>query len=643
MAYMTTAQALVRFLDNQYVSFDGRENKFVEGIFTIFGHGIVCGLGEALDSAQSGGSSSLKVYQGKNEQGMAHAAMAFAKQNNRRKIIACSSSIGPGAANMITAAATATVNHVPLLLFPADAFSTRQPDPVLQQFEQVNSLATTTNDAYRAVCRYWDRIARPQQLMSAMINAMRVLTDTAETGAVCISLPQDVEGECYDFPEEFFRKRVHRIVRCVPAEEELAEAAERLLAVKKPLVICGGGVRYSEAGEALEQFCQEFSIPFAETQSGKTACLSSHPCNLGGLGVTGNSAGNEIAREADLILGIGTRFSDFTTASKSLFGEGAEIVAVNTSRFDAYKLGAVKVVADAKLAILGLGARLRQAGYCSGYGDEIKAAKEGWEKEMAFLSSYSYGEDFKPLIGAGDPRTIPEFHRMTGSTLTQTAVVARVRELIPADAICVGAAGSLPGDLQRMWTSDSRYSYNMEYGYSCMGYEIAGALGSKLAEPGREVYAMCGDGSYLMLHSELVTSIQEHRKINVLLFDNSGFGCINNLEMSNGIGNLATEFRYRDQEGKLLGDLIPIDFAACAAGYGVKTYRVKNMEELDAALKDSLRQEVSTLIDIKVLPKTMTDGYGAWWHVGVAGTSENEKVRSAYENKQKNLEKARKY
>ncbi len=643
MAYMTTAQALVRFLDNQYVSFDGRENKFVEGIFTIFGHGIVCGLGEALDSAQSGGLSGLKVYQGKNEQGMAHAAMAFAKQNNRRKIIACSSSIGPGAANMITAAATATVNHVPLLLFPADAFSTRQPDPVLQQFEQVSSLTITTNDAYRAVCRYWDRIARPEQLMSAMINAMRVLTDTAETGAVCISLPQDVEGECYDFPEEFFRKRVHRIVRCVPAEEELAEAAERLLAAKKPLVICGGGVRYSEAGEALEQFCQEFAIPFAETQSGKTACLSSHPCNLGGLGVTGNSAGNDIAREADLIVGIGTRFSDFTTASKSLFGEQAEIVAVNTSRFDAYKLGAVKVVADAKLAILELGKRLRQAGYRSGYSEEIKAAKEGWEKEMEFLSSYSYDEDFKPLIGAGDPRTIPEFHKMTKSILTQTAVVARVRELIPADAICVGAAGSLPGDLQRMWTSDIRYSYNMEYGYSCMGYEIAGALGSKLAEPAREVYAMCGDGSYLMLHSELVTSIQEHRKINVLLFDNSGFGCINNLEMSNGIGNLATEFRYRDQEGKLLGDLIPIDFAACAAGYGVKTYRVKNMEELDAALKDSLGQEVSTLIDIKVLPKTMTDGYGAWWHVGVAGVSENEKVRGAHENKQKNLEKARKY
>ena len=611
----------------------------LEGIFTIFGHGIVCGLGEALDSCPGG----LKVYQGKNEQGMAHAAASFAKQNNRRKIIACASSIGPGAANMITAAATATVNHVPLLLFPADAFSTRQPDPVLQQFEQVNSLATTTNDAYRAVCRYWDRIARPEQLMSAMINAMRVLTDTAETGAVCISLPQDVEGECYDFPEEFFRKRVHRIVRIVPAQEELEEAAELLLKAKKPLVICGGGVRYSEAGEALEQFCQEFEIPFAETQSGKTACLSSHPCNLGGVGVTGNSAGNCIAKEADVILGIGTRFSDFTTGSKSLFREDAQIVTVNTSRFDAYKLGAVKVVADAGLAIGKLGQILRREGYRSGYEGEIKEAREGWKKEMAFLASYSYGQDFKPLIAAGDPRTIPEFHELTGSGLTQTAVVARVRERIPEDAICVGAAGSLPGALQRMWTSDTRYSYNMEYGYSCMGYEIAGAFGSKLAEPDREVYAMCGDGSYLMLHSELVTSIQEHRKINVLLFDNSGFGCINNLEMSNGIGNLATEFRFRNEEGKLLGDLMPIDFAACAAGYGVKTYRVRNMEELDAALEDSLKQAGSTLIDIKVLPKTMTDGYGAWWHVGVAGTSENEKVCQASENKKKNLEKARKY
>ncbi len=639
MAYMTTAQALVKFLDNQYVSFDGKETKFVDGIFTIFGHGIVCGLGEALDSDRGG----LTVYQGKNEQGMAHAATAFAKQNNRRKIIACSSSIGPGAANMVTAAATATVNHVPLLLFPADAFSTRQPDPVLQQFEQVQSLSITTNDAYKAVCRYWDRISRPEQLMSAMINAMRVLTDTSETGAVCISVPQDVEGESYDFPEEFLQKRVHRITRLAPAPEEVADIAAILLQAKKPLVICGGGVRYSEAGETLEQFCRDFNIPFAETQSGKTACLSSNAYNLGGVGVTGNSSGNVIAKEADVILGVGTRFSDFTTGSKSLFRTDAKVLTINTSRFDAYKLGAVKLVADAKLGLEALSAVLKENNYRSAYTDEIETARSDWAKEMQFLADYTYDENFKPLIAAGDKRTIPEFVEKIGGRLTQTSAVAKVRELIPADAICVGAAGSLPGDLQRMWTSDSRYSYNMEYGYSCMGYEIAGAFGSKLADPEKEVYAMCGDGSYLMLHSELITSVQEHKKINVLLFDNSGFGCINNLEMSNGIGNLATEFRFRDENGDLLGDLVPIDFAKAASGYGVKTYTAKTMEELEFALLDSQKQTVSTLIDIKVLPKSMTDGYGVWWHVGVASTSQNEAVQTAYENKKANLEKARKY
>ena len=639
MAYMTTAQALVKFLDNQYVSFDGKETKFVDGIFTIFGHGIVCGLGEALDSDRGG----LTVYQGKNEQGMAHAATAFAKQNNRRKIIACSSSIGPGAANMVTAAATATVNHVPLLLFPADAFSTRQPDPVLQQFEQVQSLSITTNDAYKAVCRYWDRISRPEQLMSAMINAMRVLTDTSETGAVCISVPQDVEGESYDFPEEFLQKRVHRITRLAPAPEEVADIAAILLQAKKPLVICGGGVRYSEAGETLEQFCRDFNIPFAETQSGKTACLSSNAYNLGGVGVTGNSSGNVIAKEADVILGVGTRFSDSTTGSKSLFRTDAKVLTINTSRFDAYKLGAVKLVADAKLGLEALSAVLKENNYRSAYTDEFETARSDWAKEMQFLADYTYDENFKPLIAAGDKRTIPEFVEKIGGRLTQTSAVAKVRELIPADAICVGAAGSLPGDLQRMWTSDSRYSYNMEYGYSCMGYEIAGAFGSKLADPEKEVYAMCGDGSYLMLHSELITSVQEHKKINVLLFDNSGFGCINNLEMSNGIGNLATEFRFRDENGDLLGDLVPIDFAKAASGYGVKTYTAKTMEELEFALLDSQKQTVSTLIDIKVLPKSMTDGYGAWWHVGVASTSQNEAVQTAYENKKANLEKARKY
>ncbi len=640
MAIMTTAQALVKFLNNQYVSFDGKETRFVDGIFTVFGHGIVCGLGQALDEDPG----ELRVYQGKNEQGMAHVAASFAKQHNRRKIIACSSSIGPGAANMITAAATATVNNVPLLLFPADTFSCRQPDPVLQQFEQSHSLAITTNDAYKPVCRYWDRVARPEQLMSAMINAMRVLTDTANTGAVCISLCQDVEGESYDFPEAFFNKRVHKITRINPADDELQDIAEIILSAKKPLLIAGGGVRYSEAGKTVEDFCEKFNIALAETQNGKSAVLSSHSHNLGGVGVTGNLAANRIAKDADVVIGVGTRFSDFTTASKSLYqNPDVRFVTINTDRFDAYKLDAVKCVGDAKLTVEKLDRILSDKNYKTEYTTEIADAKADWAKEMEILSSYSYDENFAPLIKARYEKTIPEFVDMYKSAVTQTAALAYIRNNIADDAIAVAAAGSLPGCMQRMWTSDVRDTYNMEYGYSCMGYEIAGALGSKMAEPEREVYAFCGDGSYLMLHSELVTSIQEGKKINVLLFDNAGFGCINNLQMSNGIGNLATEFRKRDNDGQLLGELMPIDFAMSAAGYGVKTYSVRTMDELAQALEDSKKQTVSTLIDIKVLPKSMTDGYDAWWHVGIASSSGKDSVRNAYKNKAENLKKARRY
>lgn len=640
MAIMTTAQALVKFLNNQYVSFDGNETRFVDGIFTVFGHGIVCGLGQALDEDPG----ELKVYQGKNEQGMAHVAASFAKQHNRRKIIACSSSIGPGAANMITAAATATVNNVPLLLFPADTFSCRQPDPVLQQFEQSHSLAITTNDAYKPVCRYWDRVARPEHLMSAMINAMRVLTDTANTGAVCISLCQDVEGESYDFPESFFAKRVHKITRINPADDELQDIADIILSAKKPILIAGGGVRYSEAGKTVEDFCKKFNIALAETQNGKSAVLSSHSHNLGGVGVTGNLAANRIAKDADVVIGVGTRFSDFTTASKSLYqNPNVKFVTINTDRFDAYKLDAVKCVGDAKLTVEKLDKLLSEKCYKTAYTTEISDAKADWAKEMEILSAYSYDENFEPLIKARYEKTIPEFVDMYKGAVTQTAALAYIRNNIADDAIAVAAAGSLPGCMQRMWTSDVRDTYNMEYGYSCMGYEIAGALGSKMAEPEREVYAFCGDGSYLMLHSELVTSIQEGKKINVLLFDNAGFGCINNLQMSNGIGNLATEFRKRDENGQLLGDLMPIDFAMSAAGYGVKTYSVRTMEELAEALEDSKKQTVSTLIDIKVLPKSMTDGYDAWWHVGIASTSGKDSVRNAYKNKSENLKKARRY
>ena len=636
---MTTAQAIVKFLDNQYISFDRVETKFVEGIFTIFGHGNVVGLGQALDE----NPGQLKVHQSRNEQGMALAAMGFAKQNNRKKIYAATSSVGPGAANMVTAAACATANNIPLLLLPGDVFSTRQPDPVLQQIEQPHNLSISTNDAFKPVCKYWDRVSRPEQLMSAMINAMRVLTDMGNTGAVCIALPQDVQGEVYDFPESFFKKRVHKMVRQLPGIEELEEAKDLIKSKSKPLIICGGGVKYSEAGKALLDFANKYNIPIAETQAGKSAIKSSEELNLGGVGVTGNLAANIIAKDCDLVIGVGTRFTDFTTGSKSLFkNEDVDFLTINTSRFDAFKLDAVSLVGDAKVTLEYLTDNLEY--YKSEYTDEIKSAKEEWKAELDRLFNIEYKEGFEPEVAARVETTIDDFIRVHGSVLTQTRALGVINEALKENSIIVGASGSLPGDLQRIWQTDEKDSYHMEYGYSCMGYEIAATLGAKLARPEKEVYAMVGDGSYLMLHSELITSIQEKQKINLLLFDNCGFGCINNLQMGNGIGSLCTEFRYRNEEtNKLDGDFVKIDFAKVASGYGVKTYTVKTIEELKAALEDAKKQNVSTLIDIKVLPKTMTDGYDAWWHVGVAGVSEKESVNKAFEEKEANLKEARKY
>lgn len=638
MSIMTVGQAIVKFLDNQYVELDGVETKFVDGVFTIFGHGIVVGLGQALDEAPG----NLRVYQGRNEQGMAHAATGFARQHNRRKIIACASSIGPGAANMVTAAACATVNRIPLLLFPGDTFAVRQPDPVLQQLEQEYSPSVTTNDALRPVCKFWDRITRPEQLMATLTQAFRVLTDPAETGAVCVALSQDAEGESYDFPDYFFEKRIHRIRRPAPCRGDLNDLVEAIAASKRPMIICGGGVRYSEAGAALEKFCEAFQIPFAETQAGKSACSASHPMNLGGVGVTGNLAANSIARSADLIVAIGTRLSDFTTGSKELYGS-TKLVSLNISPFDANKMDAAMVIGDAKATLELAHAELAAMGYVSDYCGQIEAAKKAWNEEYARLAAYRYGENFEPIIKARHEPTIAEQVKLNGGEITQVSAIALIRDTIDADAIVVGASGSLPGDLQRMWTTDCKNSYQMEYGFSTMGYEVCAALGAKLACPSQEVYAMCGDGAFLMLHSELVTSLQEGKKINVLLFDNCGFGCINNLQMGNGIGNLATEFRYRDERGGLGGGLIPVNYAMVAAGYGCKTYTATDLKELKAALEDAKRQTVSTLIDIKVLPKTMTDGYGSWWNVGLASTARSEKQKAAYDQLLANRAKARKY
>ena len=640
---LTMAQALVKFLDNQYLSVDGVETKFVAGVFTIFGHGNVLGLGQALE--QDAGD--LVVHQGRNEQGMAHAATGFAKQKLRRQIYACSSSVGPGAANMLTAAATATANRIPLLLLPGDVYASRQPDPVLQQIEQFHDLSISTNDAFRAVSKYWDRINRPEQLMSAAINAMRVLTDPAETGAVTLALPQDVQGEAYDYPDYFFAKRVHRLDRRPPVAAAIEEAVQLLKRKRKPLLICGGGVKYSGAAEALQRFAERFEIPFAETQAGKSAIVSSHELNVGGIGETGCLAANLLAREADLIIGVGTRYTDFTTSSKWLYQHPeVEFLNLNVAAFDAGKLDGLAVVADAREALQALTEALGAAGYRADWGAQVGEAREQYRQEIDRVYAARYdAADFVPEIDDDLPRAVLEdFVRLTGSSLTQSQVLGRLNARLDTDAIIVAAAGSLPGDLQRAWRSKGVNTCHLEYGYSCMGYEINAALGVKLAEPEREVYALVGDGSYQMLHSELATSIQERRKINVVLLDNMTFGCINNRQMGHGMGSFGTEFRCRNPEtGRLDGDFVPVDFAMSAAAYGCKTYRVKTLEELDAALADARQQQVSTLIDIKVLPKTMIHKYLSWWRVGGAEVSTSEKIAAVSQMLKEKTAQARQY
>ena len=639
---LTAGEAIVKYLDNQYVAIeqDGKlvESKFVELFYAIFGHGCVLGVGEALSQAEH----SIKVMQGRNEQGMAQAATAYAKMNNRLKIIPCMSSIGPGAANMVTAAATATVNNIPLLLFMGDTFASRQPDPVLQQVEQLHDGTCTTNDAFRAVTRYFDRITRPEMVMTALTNAMRVLTDPAHTGAAAIALCQDVQGESFDYPVEFFRKRVHFIPRQIPCDYEVKAVAEEIKKSKKPLVIVGGGVRYSFAGDQVKAFCEKHNIPFSETQAGKSAIESSHYLNVGGIGVTGNSSANVLAGDADLIIGIGTKFSDFTTSSKWLYAD-TQVVTINASAFHGGKLDSIKMLADAKEGITALEKYL--GGYKSAYTTEIADAKADWDKEMARLAATHYGEGYTPEIPNHMPDAVESFIKATGGVITQTAALSLIRKLIPADAVAVGAAGSLPGCMQRMWTTDKLYSYNMEYGYSCMGYEIAGAFGSKLACPDQEVYAFTGDGSYNMLHSEMLTALQEGKKINVILFDNMQGGCINNLEIGHGQGSYGTEFRFRNEKtGQLDGAYVPVDFAMNARSYGCVAYTVHTEEEFKAAMEDAKKQKVSTLIDCKVMPKTMVHGYGDWWRVGIAQVSKSKKIHDCYENLMKpHYDAARKY
>ncbi|MCY9375910.1 3D-(3,5/4)-trihydroxycyclohexane-1,2-dione acylhydrolase (decyclizing) [Bacillus sp. T17B1] len=631
---LTTAQALIKFLNQQYIHVDGKEEPFVEGIFTIFGHGNVLGIGQALE--QDAGH--LKVYQGKNEQGMAHAAMAYSKQMLRRKIYAVSTSVGPGAANLVASAGTALANNIPVLLIPADTFATRQPDPVLQQMEQEYSAAITTNDALKPVSRYWDRITRPEQLMSSLLRAFEVMTDPAKAGPATICISQDVEGEAYDFDESFFVKRVHYIDRMQPSERELQGAAELIKASKNPVILVGGGAKYSGARDELVAISEAYHIPLVETQAGKSTVEADFANNLGGMGITGTLAANKAARQADLIIGIGTRYTDFATSSKTAFDfDKAKFLNINVSRMQAYKLDAFQVVADAKVTLGELHGLLE--GYKSDFGSTIKELKDEWLAERERLSKVTFKrEAFDPEIKHHfSQEVLNEYADALHTELPQTTALLAINETIPEDSVIICSAGSLPGDLQRLWHSNVPNTYHLEYGYSCMGYEVSGTLGLKLAHPDREVYSIVGDGSFLMLHSELITAIQYNKKINVLLFDNSGFGCINNLQMDHGSGSYYCEFRTEDNQ------ILNVDYAKVAEGYGAKTYRANTVEELKAALEDAKKQDVSTLIEMKVLPKTMTDGYDSWWHVGVAEVSEQESIQKAYEAKEKMLESAKQY
>lgn len=631
---MTTAQALVKFLNQQYISVDGKEFPFVEGVFNIFGHGNVLGIGHALE--QDPGH--LKVIQGKNEQGMAHAAIAFSKQQLRQKIYAVTASAGPGSANMVTAAATAHANNIPLLILPADTFATRQPDPVLQQLEHETSIATTTNDAFKAVSRYWDRVQRPEQLMSALIRAFEVMTNPATAGPATICISQDTEGEAYDFEASFFEKRVHYLDRRVPTDREIEGALARIKESKKPVIIVGGGAKYSQAGDMLRQLSETHEIPLVETHAGKSTVAHSFENNLGGTGILGTSAANKAIDNADLIIGVGTRYTDFTTSSKTAFDyDRTKFLNINVGRMHAYKFDAFQVVGDAKVSLEMMAKEL--GNYRASFGSQLSEWKKEWEQERERLHNVTFNRTaFKPEIdGHFSQEVMNEYADSLKTEYTQTDAFITMNDTVEEGSIVVASAGSLPGDMQRLWETDTENTYHLEYGYSCMGYEVAGALGAKLAEPEREVYAVLGDGSFLMLHTELVTALQYKQKINVMLFDNSGYGCINNLQMSNGGGSYNCEFRDADH------NIMAIDYAKVAEGYGAKTYRVTTRDELIAAIEDAKKQTVSTLIDIKVLPKTMTDGYGGWWNVGVSEVSETEAVVQVAQERTEKLQDAWKY
>ena len=609
---LTVGQAIVRFMAEQYVERDGVQQRFIAGVWGIFGHGNVAGLGQALE--ELGDECEMPYYRPQNEQAQVHLAAAFAKHSNRLRAFACTSSIGPGATNMITGAAGATVNRLPVLLFPSDYFANRLPDPVLQQIEHPLEHDVSASDAFRPVSRYFDRISRPEQLLSSLPEAFRVLTDPAETGAVTISLPEDVQSEVYDWPDGFFVRRVWRVRRPLPEPEVVAQVAALIAKAQRPLIVAGGGAIYSDASAALDALATTFGIPVCESQAGKGVLPWNHPSNVGPVGAAGGLAANRLAKDADLVISIGTRLGDFVTASKTAFRDpDATFVGINVNAFDAVKLRAIPLVADAREALTALGAALAGAGHAgtsAAYRERIAALKAEWDGRVTFHRRPS-----------GDP-----------GDLAQPEVIGIVNDAVGGHATMICAAGSLPGDLLKLWRPEDPRAYHVEYGYSCMGYEIPAGLGVKLAEPGREVVVMIGDGTYLMLNSEIVTAVAEGLRITVVIFDNHGYQCIRDLQMGVGVPAFGNELRFRESAGnRLTGGYVPVDFQKHAEAMGALSIFARTEAEIRDALARARVADRITVITVPVSPDKRAPGYEGWWDVPPAATSAQDGVRDARE------------
>jgi 3D-(3,5/4)-trihydroxycyclohexane-1,2-dione acylhydrolase (decyclizing) len=601
---LTMAQALIRFLSRQYVERDGARSRFITGVWGIFGHGNVAGIGQALDQY----SADMPFYLSRNEQAQVHAAAAYSRQRNRLQTMACTTSVGPGATNMVTGAAGATINRLPVLLLPGDIFASRRVAPVLQQLESPWSLEMSVNDAFKPVSRYWDRISRPEQIITAAIEAMRVLTDPAETGAVTLALPEDVQVEAFDYPSHFFRERTWHIERPEPDAFMLNEAARLIRRAQRPVIIAGGGVIYSEATEALRHFAETTGIPVGETMAGKGSLSFDHPLSLGAVGATGTSAANILAREADLVIGIGTRWSDFTTASRTAFqNPEAQFISINVARFDSMKLGSLPLTGDARATIAALGQRLEDYKTSNSYQETASRLNKEWDARVTAI----YSQRSEPLASQG-------------------AVIGAVNTFSDERDVMVCAAGSLPGDLHKLWRCRDPKNYHVEYGYSCMGYEVAGGLGVKMAAPDREVYVMVGDGSWLMMSQEIVTSIQEGIKIIVILIDNHGYASIGGLSESLGSQGFGTEYRMRDgSDGRLSGDRVPVDFAQNAESMGAIVHRAKTIDDLERCLADAKSADRTCVITIETERSLRVGGFESWWDVPIAETSEQDAVNHA--------------